>query len=236
LNLIGVDTDTAKPKVKIPKQIKEINKLIEKKRYDSAIELTNSYISEALSDEKKDLLEILLGILNNICDKSDHTVISSLERINHLLDHSEYWIRQESLQILKKLYLIQPHNFDELIDFHNNHDGIITMTTVQPQSRYGTIDFGKDGRRVKSFEEKPVGERGWINGGFFVCDPEVFDYIKDDTKSIFERDPLETISLENKLYAYKHNGFWRAMDSLKDKNDIEEMWNNNKATWKVWNI
>jgi len=116
LNLIGVDTDTAKPKVKIPKQIKEINKLIEKKRYDSAIELTNSYISEALSDEKKDLLEILLGILNNICDKSDHTVISSLERINHLLDHSEYWIRQESLQILKKLYLIQPHNFDELIE------------------------------------------------------------------------------------------------------------------------
>lgn len=125
---------------------------------------------------------------------------------------------------------------DKLIDFHNGHDGILTMTTVQPQSRYGTIDFGSDGSQVKSFEEKPVGERGWINGGFFVCDPEVFDYIKDDTNSIFERDPLETISKEERLYAYKHYGFWRAMDSLKDKNDIEDLWNNNKASWKVWNI
>lgn len=117
MNLIGVDTDTAKPKVKISKQIKEINKLIEKKRYDSAIELTNTYISEALGDDKKkDLLEILLGILNNICDKSDQTVILSLERINSLLDHPEYWIRQESLQILKKLYLISPNRFDELIE------------------------------------------------------------------------------------------------------------------------
>ena len=116
MNLIGVDTDTTKPKVKIPKQFKEINTLIAKKRYDSAIELTNSYISEALSDDKKDLLEILLGILNNICDKSDHTVLLTLERINNLLDHTEYWIRQESLQILKKLYLIHPENFDVLIE------------------------------------------------------------------------------------------------------------------------
>ena len=126
-------------------------------------------------------------------------------------------------------------NFKELVDFHNNHNGIITMTTVQPQSRYGTIEFGKDDAQVKSFQEKPKGERGWINGGFFVCDPEVFDYIDDSPNCVFEREPLEKMSADKKLYAYKHDSFWRAMDSLKDKNDLEELWNTNKAKWKIWN-
>ncbi len=126
-------------------------------------------------------------------------------------------------------------NFNELVDFHNGHNGIITMTTVQPQSRYGTIEFGKDDEQVKSFQEKPKGERGWINGGFFVCDPEVFDYIDDSPKCVFEREPLEKMSADKKLYAYKHDSFWRAMDSLKDKNDLEELWNTNKAKWKIWN-
>ena len=108
---------------------------------------------------------------------------------------------------------------DKLVDFHDSHPGIITMTTVQPQSRYGTIDFGGDKNLVKSFEEKPVGERGWINGGFFVCDREVFDYIEDSTRTIFERDPLENMSKDQKLFAYKHDGFWRAMDSLKDRSE-----------------
>ena len=125
-------------------------------------------------------------------------------------------------------------NLNELVEFHNSHEGLITMTTVQPQSRYGTIDFGNDEQQVKSFEEKPVGERGWINGGYFVCDPEVFDYIDNDTTSVFERNPLENLSKDEKLYAFKHHGFWRAMDSLKDKNDLEELWNTNKATWKIW--
>ena len=127
-------------------------------------------------------------------------------------------------------------NIKELVNFHNSHKGLISMTTVQPQSRYGTIDFAEDDIMVNSFEEKPEGERGWINGGFFVCDSKVFDYIPSDVNCIFEREPLEKMSIEENLYAYKHDGFWRAMDSLKDKNDIEEMWNNNKANWKVWNI
>ena len=125
-------------------------------------------------------------------------------------------------------------NIKELVDFHNDHDGIITMTTVQPQSRYGTIAYGDDDKQVKSFEEKPKGERGWINGGFFVCDPEVFDYIEDSTRCVFEREPLEKMSADKKLYAFKHKGFWRAMDSLKDKNDLENLWNSNKAKWKIW--
>ena len=124
-------------------------------------------------------------------------------------------------------------NFNKLVDYHNSHNGIITMTTVQPQSRYGTIEFG-EGDKVESFQEKPEGERGWINGGFFVCDPEVFDYISDDTQCVFERDPLEKMSNDEKLYAFKHDSFWTAMDSLKDKNDLEKLWNTNNAKWKFW--
>ena len=125
-------------------------------------------------------------------------------------------------------------NFKELVNFHDEHKGIITMTTIQPQSRYGTIEYGQDDELVKSFQEKPKGERGWINGGFFVCDPEVFDYIDNDSQCVFERNPLENMSNDKKLYAYKHTGFWRAMDSLKDKNDLEELWNTNNAKWKNW--
>ena len=125
-------------------------------------------------------------------------------------------------------------NLENLVDFHNSHKGIITMTTVQPQSRYGTIEYGEDDKLVKSFEEKPKGERGWINGGYFVCDPQVFDYLSDDPSCVFERDPLENMSKDEKLYSYKHHGFWRAMDSLKDKNDLEDLWNSNKAEWKIW--
>ncbi len=125
-------------------------------------------------------------------------------------------------------------NFNELVNFHNEHKGIITMTTIQPQSRYGTIEYGQDDKLVKSFQEKPKGERGWINGGFFVCDPEVFDYIDNDSQCVFERNPLEKMSNDQKLYAHKHTGFWRAMDSLKDKNDLEKLWNTDNAKWKSW--
>lgn len=125
-------------------------------------------------------------------------------------------------------------DFKNLVNFHNQHEGIITMTTIQPQSRYGTIEYGDDDKLVNSFQEKPKGERGWINGGFFVCDPEVFDYINDDTQCVFERDPLENMSNDGKLFAFKHHSFWRAMDSLKDKNDLEELWNTDKAKWKTW--
>ena len=100
-------------------------------------------------------------------------------------------------------------NIDKLIKFHGNHNGIITMSTIQPQSRYGTIDFEEDGQLVKSFEEKPEGESGWINGGFFVCESEVFDYISNSSECIFERNPLEKMSLDKKLHAYKHDGFLR---------------------------
>lgn len=126
-------------------------------------------------------------------------------------------------------------NINDLIKFHNNHNGLITMTSVQPQSRYGNIAFAKDDKQVLSFLEKPKGEQGWINGGFFVCSSEVFDYIPNDPTVSFEGAPLEKLSGAGKLYSYKHNKFWLAMDSLKDKNDLESLWNTNQAKWKIWN-
>jgi len=125
-------------------------------------------------------------------------------------------------------------NIDKIVDFHNSHDGIISMTAIQPMTRYGSLSFGEKDDKVISFLEKPKGEQGWVNGGFFVCSPEVFDYIPNDSQSMFEYDPLESMSADGKLYAFKHSKFWRAMDSLKDKNDLEKLWNSGEAKWKIW--
>jgi len=122
-------------------------------------------------------------------------------------------------------------NIKNLIDFHNQNKGIVTLTTVQPEGRFGALDFEEN--KVTKFNEKPKGDGSWINGGFFVCEPEVFDYIEGDN-TIFERNPLEQIAIEKKLFAYKHSGFWKPMDTLRDKIMLNELWDKN-APWKLWN-
>ena len=124
-------------------------------------------------------------------------------------------------------------NIKELLDFHNHHDQKFTMTCVQPEGRFGAVDINTDTNVINSFIEKPRGDGAWINGGFFVCDPAVFDYLEDDT-TVFERKPLENIANDNLLAAYKHTGFWKPMDTLRDKNELEDKWNTNKAPWKTW--
>ena len=126
-------------------------------------------------------------------------------------------------------------NIDDLIKNHKNSGKIVTMTAVQLQGRFGSLVI-KDNNMITSFMEKPKGEESWINGGFFVCEPEVFDYIKDGDSTIFERAPLENLAKDNQLNAYKHNGFWRPMDTLRDKNDLTDMWMNDNAPWAIWNI
>jgi glucose-1-phosphate cytidylyltransferase len=122
-------------------------------------------------------------------------------------------------------------NISELVDFHKKNKNIITMSTVQPEGRYGIIEFG-DKNFVTKFLEKPKGDT-WINGGFFVCEPQIFEYLEND-ETIFEREPLEKLSSENKLSAFKHNGFWKCMDTLRDKIQLNELWNSGNAKWKVW--
>ena len=122
-------------------------------------------------------------------------------------------------------------NISKLISFHRNKKTLATVTAVQPPGRYGTIHF--EGENVLGFKEKPSGDGGWINGGYFVLEPSVLDYIKDDS-TIWEHEPLERLSQEGQLSAYKHAGFWNAVDTLRDKNHLEELWNSNKANWKIW--
>lgn len=118
----------------------------------------------------------------------------------------------------------------KLIEFHSKQKTLATVTGIQALSRFGAL--GIRGTQVASFQEKPK-EGSWINGGFFVLEPEVFDYIKDDT-TVWEKEPLEQLSSQRKLSVYKHHGFWGAMDTLRDKKYLEALWHDGKAPWKVW--
>jgi len=123
-------------------------------------------------------------------------------------------------------------NISDLVEFHNSHGKAITMTSVQPDGRFGALEL--NGINVTNFLEKPKGDGAWVNGGFFVCEPKVFDYISDGDQTVFEQSPLQNLSLEGELMAYKHHGFWKCMDSLNDKKQLNEMLENGEALWKSW--
>lgn len=122
-------------------------------------------------------------------------------------------------------------NIDTLVKFHREQGTLATLTAIQPAGRFGALDI--ENNRVQTFEEKPKGDGTWINGGFFVLEPEVFDYIEGDA-TIWERTPLELLAAEGQLSAFKHDGFWSAMDTLRDKMHLEDLWASGKAPWKVW--
>jgi len=123
-------------------------------------------------------------------------------------------------------------NIRELVSFHEAHGKEATVTAVQPPGRYGALSIG-DGGLVQEFQEKPIGDKSWINGGFFVLKPKVLDRIAGD-ETFWEREPMEELALESQLVAYEHPGFWRPMDTLRDKVLLEELWSSGKAPWKVW--
>jgi len=122
-------------------------------------------------------------------------------------------------------------NIGKLIEHHRAHGKLATLTAVQPDGRFGIMDMDND--YVKSFREKSKKDTGWINGGFMVLEPAVLDYVKDDTV-MFEQEPLEQIARDGQLVNFKHYGFWQCMDTLRDKNKLEELWQTNSAPWKVW--
>ncbi|MCL4480058.1 MAG: sugar phosphate nucleotidyltransferase, partial [Candidatus Thermoplasmatota archaeon] len=124
-------------------------------------------------------------------------------------------------------------SISDLLKFHKNHNGIATVTAVQPAGRFGSLSIDPEDN-ISSFLEKPPGDNAWINGGFFVLEPEIIDFISGDD-TVWERDPLEKISKNRQLIAYKHKGFWHPMDTLRDKNYLNEIWKTGKAPWKVWN-
>lgn len=122
-------------------------------------------------------------------------------------------------------------NIKELVDFHQKNKTKVTMTAIQPAGRFGALDINSN--LVSEFVEKPVGDGNWVNGGFMVCEPEIFDLIESDSTS-FEAKPLKTLARNGELSAYKHAGFWQCMDTLRDKIALNDLWNNNKAPWKIW--
>ena len=121
----------------------------------------------------------------------------------------------------------------QLIAFHKDQHSLATLTAVQPPGRFGTLRLDGEETKITRFREKPQGDGAWINGGFFVLEPSVIDYIADDTV-VWEQKPLQILARKGKLAAYKHSGFWHAMDTLRDKNVLEDMWASGNAPWKVW--
>jgi glucose-1-phosphate cytidylyltransferase len=121
----------------------------------------------------------------------------------------------------------------KLVEQHKSTNNIVTLSAIQPGGRFGVLDIDENDRKVIGFREKATEDAGWINAGFMVMEPAVFNYINED-KTIFEREPLENLSAEGKLGVYKHYGFWQCMDTQRDKYHLESIWEKNMAPWKVW--
>lgn len=124
-------------------------------------------------------------------------------------------------------------NIKQLIEFHKKHGHLATLTATRPQARFGALKISNETNKVDNFEEKPRGDGSWVNGGFFVLNSKVIEKIEND-QTIWEQKPLKNLSSSGELYAFKHEGFWMPMDTLRDKNTLQELWETGKADWKVW--
>ena len=124
-------------------------------------------------------------------------------------------------------------NINDTLKFHKQHERLVTMTSAQPEGRFGALNINEN-NQVSMFKEKPKGDGSWINAGYFICQPEVLDYIGNGDSVVFEQDPLKKLAEDGQIYTYKHRGFWMPMDTLRDKIFLNEMCKNKNATWMVW--
>ena len=123
-------------------------------------------------------------------------------------------------------------NINELLEFHKSHGKLLTLTAINAGQRFGVLELDEKGK-IEAFREKDTTDGSLINGGYMVVEPEVFNYIEGDS-TVFEKEPLENLAKENQLMAFKHKGFWQCMDTIRDKNKLEKLWESGKAPWKVW--
>ncbi len=159
-----------------------------------------------------------------LVDTGDNTLTGGrLKRV-------EQYVRNEEMFCFTYGDGVSDVDIGALIDFHKSHGGLATLTATQPPGRFGALNL--EGQRVSSFQEKPQGDGGWINGGFFVLSPKVIDYIEGDATT-WEKKPMERLAQEGQLNAYFHDGFWQPMDTLRDKIHLEELWQSGKAPWKT---
>ena len=160
-----------------------------------------------------------------LVDTGEHTLTGGrLARVKNYLDFDDpfFFTYGDGLANI---------NLNQLLEHHNKHGKLATLTAVQPPGRFGAIKL--DNSEVTNFQEKPDGDKAWINGGFFVLDPKVLKFIDGDN-CIWEKSPLEKLSKEKQLSAFKHEGFWQPMDNLRDKNKLNDMWNKGNPLWKIW--
>jgi glucose-1-phosphate cytidylyltransferase len=173
----------------------------------------------------KEYFEKLNSTLWNVqlIDTGEHTMTGGrIKRIQKYIDDTFCLTYGDGLSDV---------DINGLISFHKGKKPTATLTAIHPPERFGVLNLSED--YVTEFHEKHAGESSWINGGFFVFEPEIFDYLQDDA-TILERKPLETLAKEQKLTAFKHDGFWHPMDTARDKNHLEKLWASGKAPWKIW--
>lgn len=192
----------------------------------------NYYLHQ--SDVTIDLKNNQLEILNNssepwkvtLIDTGLHTMTGGrIKRVKELIKDETFLLTYGDG--------VSDIDISKLVETHNKHGKAITMTAVQPDGRFGSLKFAGDSK-IEAFQEKPKGDGTWINAGFFVCEPKVLDYITEGDATVFEKGPLENLANDGELFAYKHDGFWKPMDTLRDNKLLNELWNTDKAHWKSW--
>ena len=186
---------------------------------------------------------------------SDMTIDMTTNTITHLKNHAEPWkvtlvdtglntmtggrIKRVQNYIGNEPFMLTygdgvgDINITDLVNYHKQHGKLITMTSVQPEGKFGALTVDSN-NNILAFQEKPKGDGSWINAGFFVCQPEVFDYISGGDDTFFEQEPLENLAKDRQLVTKKHYGFWKPMDTLRDKTQLEEMIESGVAPWKKW--
>jgi glucose-1-phosphate cytidylyltransferase len=186
------------------------------------------------SDITIDLKDNKIEVLNNSCEPWKITLLDT--GLNSMtggrIKRAEEFLNNEPF-LLTYGDGVADINIDELLKFHKSHGKAMTMTSAQPDGRFGALDINGD-NKVNEFQEKPKGDGSWINAGFFVCEPKVLDYITNGDSTVFEQEPLRNLAKDGEIFTYKHDGFWMPMDTLRDKNILNELWNQKKARWKMW--
>jgi glucose-1-phosphate cytidylyltransferase len=187
-----------------------------------------------MSDLTIDLSNNDIKIHNNYSESWKITLVNTGEdsmtggRIKRI---SEY-VKDEDFFCLTYGDGLSNVNIVESINFHKKHQKLATLTAVQPSGRFGALEI--ENNKITKFQEKPKGDGGYINGGFFILSPKAISYIKDGDKTIWEQSPLQNLAIDQQLMAFKHDGFWQPMDTLRDKNYLDELWNSKNAPWKIW--
>jgi len=186
--------------------------------------------SDITVDVKKNKIEVLQNDVEpwkvSMIDTGENTMTGGrLKRVQEYIGHETFLMTYGDG--------VSDINIDSLLDFHIKQKTLATVTAVQPPGRFGTFTLSEGQSKVTNFREKPKGDGAWVNGGFFVLEPGVMEYINGDD-TVWEREPLMRLAKDGQLSAYQHDGIWQPMDTLRDKHLLDDLWNSGKAPWKLW--